>query len=62
MSEWCYNQKKPNGKFRQLLQERMNKASPRRTLTVEEQRRLSKLEAIAAKVKCEAYSGRTCDR
>ena len=26
MSEWCDNQKKPSGKFRQLLQERIDKA------------------------------------
>ena len=34
-----------------MLQERLDKANPRRLLTVEEERRLSKLEAIAAKLK-----------
>ena len=51
MSEWLDNQKKPSSNFRQLLQERIVKANPRRLLTVEEERRLSKLEAIAAKLK-----------
>ena len=51
MSE-CYNsQKKPNSNFRKSLQERIDKTNPRRTLTAEEERRLSKLEAIVAKLK-----------
>ena len=33
MSEWYDNQKKPNSNFRQLLQERIEKVSPRRKLT-----------------------------
>ena len=51
MSEWLANQKKPSGDFRKLLQERIDKANPRRTLTAEESKRLSKLEAIADKLK-----------
>jgi hypothetical protein len=51
MSEWYDNQKKPSSNFRKLLQERLAKANPRRTLTAEEHRRLSKIEAIAAKLK-----------
>jgi hypothetical protein len=42
---------KPSSNFRQLLQERIDKANPRRTLTAEESKRLSKLEAIADKLK-----------
>ena len=34
-----------------MLQERINKTNPRRTLTADEQRRLSKLEAIADRLK-----------
>ena len=44
MSEWYDSQKKPSGDFRKLLQERLDKANPRRTLTAEEQKWLSKLE------------------
>ena len=51
MSEWYDNQKKPSSNFRKLLQERIAKANPRRTLTAKEHRRLSKIEAIAAKLK-----------
>ena len=42
---------KPNSDFRKLLQERIDKNNPRRTLIAEEERRLSKLEAIVAKLK-----------
>jgi len=49
MSEWYDSQKKPNSDFRKLLQERLDKTNPRRTLTAEEQKLLSKLEAIADK-------------
>ena len=49
MSEWHKN--KPNSKFHKSLQERIDKTNPRRTLTAEEERRLSKLEAIVAKLK-----------
>ena len=51
MSEWYDSQKKPNSDFRKLLQERLDKVNPRRKLTAEEKRRLSKLEVIAAKLK-----------
>ena len=51
MSEWHHSQNRPNNVFGKLLQERIAKATPRRTLTVEEERRLSRLEAIAAKLK-----------
>ena len=51
MSEWLDNQKKPASIFRQLLQERIEKANPRRNLTAEEAKRLLKLEAIAEKLK-----------
>jgi hypothetical protein len=51
MSEWYDSQKKSNGNFCKVLQERINKTNPRRTLTADEQRRLSKLEAIADRLK-----------
>ena len=51
MSEWYDSQKKPSGNFRKLLQERIEKAHPRRPLTLEEERRLSKLNSIAEKLK-----------
>ena len=51
MSEWYDNQKKPASNFRKWLQERIDKANPRLTLSVEEQKRLAKLEAIADKLK-----------
>ena len=51
MSKWYNGQKKPSGNFRKLLQERIDKSNPRRTLTAEEQRRLSKLEPIATRLK-----------
>ena len=51
MSEWYENQKKASSNFHQLLQERIVKANPRRKLTAEEAKRLSKLEAIADKLK-----------
>tara|TARA_B100000700_G_C14473213_1_gene591637 strand:- start:142 stop:339 length:198 start_codon:yes stop_codon:yes gene_type:complete len=47
MSEWYDNQKKPSSNIRKLLQERIDKANPRRKLTSEEEKRHSKLEAIA---------------
>ena len=50
MSEWFGNQKKPRSNFHQLLQERTEKANPRRNLTAEEVKRLEKLEAIAEKL------------
>ena len=51
MSEWLDNQKKQSGNFRQLLQERIEKANSRRKLTAEETNRLRKLEVIADKLK-----------
>ena len=51
MNEWYNSQKKPSSNFRKLLQERLDKVNPRRTLTAEEERRLSKLEAIVSKLK-----------
>ena len=51
MSEWYDNQKKPSGDFRKLLQERIEKSNPRRKLISEEIKRLTKLEALADKLK-----------
>ena len=51
MSEWYDSQMKPSSNFRQLLQERTDKANPRRKLTSEEAKGLTKLEAIADKLK-----------
>jgi len=51
VSEWYDNQKKPNGNLDKLLQERIDKANPRRELTIEEEKRLARLEAIADKLK-----------
>ena len=44
--------KNVKGKFRQLLQKRIEKVIPRRRLTAEETMRLKKLEAIAHKLRC----------
>lgn len=41
----------PNNDFRKLLQERLDKANPGRTLTAEEQKRLAKLEGIVERLK-----------
>ena len=51
MSEWFDNQKQTSSNLRQLLHEKIVKANPRRKLTTEETKRLSKLEAIANKLK-----------
>jgi len=51
MSEWYESQKKRSDKFCQLLQERFEKAYPRRKLTDEETKRLENLEAIADNLK-----------
>jgi len=51
MSEWYDSQKKTNGDFRKLLQERIEKANPRRELNADEAKRLAKLVAIADKLK-----------
>lgn len=50
MSEWLDNQKKQSSNIRKLLQERIDKANPRRKLTSEEEKRLARLEAIADKL------------
>ena len=51
MGEWLDSQKKKIGNIRQLQQERIEKANPRRNLTAEEAKRLNKLDAIADKLK-----------
>ena len=51
MREWYDSQKKLTSNFRKLLQERIEKENPRRVLTAEEQKRLSKLETIAARLR-----------
>ena len=51
MSEWYDSQKKLNRNFQKLLQERIEKTNPRRTLTAEEERRLSKLEVITDRLR-----------
>lgn len=51
MSEWLDNQKRRTSNFRKLLQERIEKANSHSALTAEEQKRLSKLEAIANRLK-----------
>ena len=47
MSECLDSQKKPASNFRKLLQERIEKSNLRRKLSVEDTKRLAKLEAIA---------------
>ena len=48
MDEWVERQsEKPFSNFPKLLQERIEKANPRQTLVAEEERRLSKRNAIA---------------
>ena len=51
MSEWFDNQKQTSSNIQKLLQERIEKANPRRKLTTEETYRLRKLEGIADKLK-----------
>ena len=51
MSEWLGNQSKPISNISQLLEERLEKANPRRKLTAEETKLLRKLETIADKLK-----------
>ena len=51
MSNLCDNETKYNSNFWELLQERIQEANPVCELAAEEERRLSKLEAIAAKLK-----------
>ena len=56
LSEWFNNQKQSRINLSQLLQERIEKANPRRAPIAEETKRLNKLEAIAEKIK----RGKTC--
>ena len=51
MSEWYDKKKQSISNIHQLLQERIEKANPRRKLTAEETKRLRKLEGIADKLK-----------
>ena len=51
MSEWLDNQKQSSSNFRKLLQERIEKANPRRNLLLKKPNALAKLEAIADKLK-----------
>ena len=51
MSEWFDNQKQTSSNIQKLLQERIEKANPRRELTAEETKRLNKLEGISDKLK-----------
>ena len=44
--------KQVSSRIRKVLQEHINKANPRRSLTAEETKRFAKLESIAAKPKC----------
>ena len=51
MSEWYDSQKKLSSNFHQSMQGHIEQSNPRRTVTAEERKRLSKLEAIADKLK-----------
>ena len=51
MSDWFDIQKQATGNFRELLQERIDKANPRRELTIVEATRLNKLETIGDKLR-----------
>ena len=51
MSEWLDNKKEPIRSIHELLQERIERANPRRNLTAEEAKRLAKLKTIADKLK-----------
>jgi uncharacterized coiled-coil DUF342 family protein len=51
MSDWLEKQKESITSIRQLLQKLIENANPYRQLTTEETKRLSKLEAIAEKLK-----------
>ena len=55
MSEWYDSQKQSIGNFRKLLQERIEKANPRRELTAKETKRFHKLKGIADKLKREEH-------
>jgi hypothetical protein len=51
MNERHDSQKKPSGDFRKLLQERIDKANPRRKLAKDETTKLAKLEGIVEKLR-----------
>jgi len=51
MSEWQNMQKDLSDNFRKFLQERIDKANPRRKLAKDETTKLAKLEGIAEKLK-----------
>ena len=51
MNEWHDSQRKPSSNFRELLQERIKEANPRRNLAADEAKRLAKLVTIANKLK-----------
>ena len=51
MVEWLDHKKQSHRNFCQFLQERFEKDNPSRNLTAEEAKRLSKLEAIAEKLR-----------
>ena len=51
MSEWFDRQKNTRNNFCKFMEERIEKANPRRKLTAEETKRLTRLEAIADKIK-----------
>jgi hypothetical protein len=51
MNEGYDSQKKPSGDFRKLLQERIDKANPRRKLAKDETTKLAKLEGIVEKLR-----------
>jgi len=51
MSEWFDSQKKSISRISKLLQERTEKTNPRHNVTVDEAKRLAKLEAIADKLR-----------
>ena len=50
MGEWFDSQKKPSSNFRQLLQERIEVANPRRKLIAEDTKHLKKWEPVADKL------------
>jgi flagellar biosynthesis GTPase FlhF len=51
VNEWHDNQKQSSCSLRKLLQERIEKANPRRNLTAAEAKRLAQLEAISDKLR-----------
>jgi hypothetical protein len=51
MSDWYDSHKQSSSNFPQLLRERTEKTNPRRDLTAEEAKRLTKLETIADKLR-----------